>query len=139
MRPSSRTRRKKPTKTGIRVLTVLLLCVSIGVAQDPKPKKGQPIPRTLAGVVTLSNDKPASGAAVLLENTKTKSIVSFRSQADGTYFFHELSPDVDYKVTARLDDQTSKTHTLSSFDSRKAAVINLKLEKSDKSDKTEKK
>jgi hypothetical protein len=107
---------------------VLLLCVSLGTAQDSKPKKGAAAPRTLKGVVSLPNDKPAVHAVVLLENTKTKSIVSFYSTEDGSYFFHDLSPDVDYKISARLEDSASSTHTLSSFDSRKDAVINLKLE-----------
>jgi hypothetical protein len=35
---------------------------------------------------------------------------------------------VDYRVSARLEDQTSPTRTLSAFDSRKEAVINLKIE-----------
>jgi len=133
-----RTRRKNPRTTGgsrssafVRLaplIAVALLCAGLAGAQD-KPKKGQPQTRTLSGVVTSTDGKPVARAAVLLENTKTKSIVSFYSQPDGSYFFHELSPDVDYKVTARLDDQTSSTRTLSSFDSRRQAVINLQLEK----------
>jgi Carboxypeptidase regulatory-like domain len=138
MKTSSKTRRRNPTKTGdsamsrsgrfLALLAVLLLGASMGAAQDSKPKKGESQPRSLTGVVTLPNDKPASRAVVLLENTKTKSIVSFYTQPDGTYFFRELSPDVDYKVTARLGDSASSTRTLSAFDSRKDAVINLKLE-----------
>jgi hypothetical protein len=107
----------------------LLLDVSVAAAQNSKPKKGEAQSRTLSGVVTLPDDKPASGAVVQLENTKTKAIVSFYSQADGSYFFHELSPDVDYTVSAKLDDMVTSTRPLSSFDSRKAAVINLKLQK----------
>ena len=139
MRASSKTRRKSPTKTGdsaiygfprpVALLGVLLLAVSVGASQNPKPKKGEALPRTLTGIVTLPNDKPAFHAAVLLENTKTKLIVSFYSKEDGSYFFHELSPDVDYKISARLDDAVTPTRTLSAFDSRKDPVINLKLEK----------
>jgi hypothetical protein len=64
---------------------------------------------------------------VQLKNTKTLQIRSFLSQQDGTYYFHGLSPDIDYELTARTDDAASGTKTLSSFDSRKEAVINLKL------------
>jgi len=138
MRSSWRTRRRSPRTTAGRrpsaffrlaaALLLVFLCAVPSGAQE-KPKRGQPQTRTLSGVVTNVDGKPVSRAAVLLENTKTKSIVSFYSQPDGSYFFHELSPDVDYKVTARLEDQTSPTHTLSSFDSRRDAVINLKLEK----------
>jgi hypothetical protein len=111
------------------LVAVALVCASIGAAQDPKPKKGEPQPRTLMGVVTMPDDKPAARAVVLLENTKTKNIISFYSQPDGSYFFHELSPDVDYKVSARLEDAVSPTRTLSAFNTRKDIVINLKLEK----------
>jgi len=133
------TRRRNPTKTGDNttpgfrrlpaLLAVALLCASMGAAQDSKPKKGEAQPRTLTGVVSLPDDKPAARAVVLLENTKTKNIISFYSQPDGSYFFHELSPDVDYKVSARLDDAVSPTRTLSAFNTRKDIVINLKLEK----------
>jgi hypothetical protein len=105
-----------------------VVCASLGGAQSAKPKKGEAQPRTLTGVISLPDGKPAVRAVVLLENTKTKSIISFYSQPDGSYFFHELSPDVDYRVSARLEDQTSPTRTLSAFDSRKEAVINLKIE-----------
>jgi hypothetical protein len=137
MRPSWRTRKRKLRTTAgkrpsglawaLALVTVALLCVGPAGAQE-KPKKGQPQTRTLTGVVTSPDGKPVARASVLLENTKTKQIVSFYSQQDGTYFFHELSPDVDYKVTARLENDSSATHTLSSFDSRREAVINLKLE-----------
>ena len=115
----------------LRTLTLLalaLLCLGPAGAQE-KPKKGQPQMRTLTGIVTSVDGKPVARATVLLENTKTKQIVSFYSQPDGSYFFHELNPDVDYKVSARLEEDVSATHTLSSFDSKRETVINLKLEK----------
>ncbi|HUA57711.1 MAG TPA: carboxypeptidase-like regulatory domain-containing protein [Verrucomicrobiae bacterium] len=109
-------------------MTLALLCLGPAGAQD-KPKKGQPQMRTLTGIVISADGKPVPRATVLLENTKTKQIVSFYSQPDGSYFFHELSPDVDYKVSARLEDDVSSPHTLSSFDSKRETVINLKLDK----------
>jgi hypothetical protein len=111
------------------LLAVLLLSASVGAAQAPKPKKGDAQSRSLTGIVSLPDGKPVARAVVLLENTKTKAIVSCYSQPDGAYFFRELSPDVDYKVNARLDDAVSPTRTLGAFDARKDAVINLKIEK----------
>jgi hypothetical protein len=108
---------------------MLLLAVSVGAAQSPKPKKGEAQPRSLSGIVTMPDDKPAARAVVLLENTKTKAIISCDSQQDGSYFFHELSPDVDFKVGARLEDAVSPTRTLGAFNPRKDVIINLKLEK----------
>ncbi len=118
----------RPFSHAVAFLAVALLCAGVAVSQD-KPKKGQPQTRSLTGMVTSADGKPVPRASVLLENTKTKQIVSFYSQQDGTYFFHELSHDVDYKVSARLDDDISATHTLSSFDTKRESVINLKLDR----------
>ena len=64
---------------------------------------------------------------VQLKNMKTLQIRSFITKEDGTYHFFELSPDVDYELKADFQGASSGTKTLSSFDSRKKAVINLKL------------
>jgi hypothetical protein len=68
-----------------------------------------------------------TGAVVYLKNTKTLQIRSFFTQKDGSYYFHDLSPDIDYELKAEFSGASSGTHTLSSFDSRKLATINLKL------------
>jgi hypothetical protein len=108
---------------------LLLLNASVGAAQASKPKKGEAQPRSLTGIVSLPDGKPAARAVVLIENTKTKAIISCYSQPDGAYFFRELSPDVEYKVSARLEDAISPARTLGAFNPRKDVVINLKLEK----------
>jgi hypothetical protein len=105
-------------------VVILLVGVSAGVAQ----KKKESSTRSVAGVVTTADDKPVVGAVVQLKDTKTKQVRSFYTQDKGDYYFHELSTDIDYELTATFKDGTSKTRTLSVFDSRKEAVINLKLE-----------
>ena len=77
--------------------------------------------------MTDSNDNPVSGAVVYIKNNKTLQIRSFITKDGGTYYFHSLSPDVDYELHAESNGVTSSNKTLSSFDSRKQAVINLKL------------
>jgi hypothetical protein len=47
---------------------------------------------------------------------------------DGTYRFPALSPNVDYQVFAEYKGSKSDTKTLSSFDSRTNAAINLKVD-----------
>jgi len=56
-------------------------------------------------------------------------IRSFITQEDGVYHFYELNTDVDYKLKAedKKSGASSDAKTLSSFDSRKQAIINLKL------------
>ena len=94
-----------------------------------KPKKGESATRSAQGAVTNPDDSPAVGAIVQLENTKTLQIRSFITQEDGVYHFYELNTDVDYKLKAedKKSGAASDTKTLSSFDSRKQAIINLKL------------
>lgn len=84
--------------------------------------------RSLSGTVKDAKDNPASGAVVQLKDTKSLQVRSFITRDDGAYHFHGLSADVDYQVKADRQGMTSDVKTLSVFDSRKVAVINLKLE-----------
>jgi len=114
----------------MRTAVVFALAAVLVLAAWPAPaqqQKGSDQTRSVQGVVTGADDKPAAGAVVQLKNTKSLQIRSFVSKEDGSYYFHGLSPDVDYELTARTADAASSTKTLSSFDSRKQAVINLKL------------
>jgi len=92
-------------------------------------KKGEPLTRSVQGVVTGPDDSPVTGAVVQLENTKTQQIRSYITKEGGNYFFYELNTDTDYKLRADFQGASSPTKTLTSFDSRKKVVINLKLNK----------
>jgi hypothetical protein len=105
------------------LLAALLFCTAVSFAQ----KKKQDQTRNVQGTVSAADDSAVNGARVYLENTKTLQVRTFYTQKDGTYYFHELSPDVDYKLRAEFEGVTSPTKTLSSFDTRKDAVLNLKL------------
>ena len=83
--------------------------------------------RSVQGTVFDADDAPVNGAVVQLKNTKTLQIRSFITQKDGSYHFNELSPDIDYELRADYQGQSSSTHTLSSFDTRKDSFLNLKL------------
>jgi hypothetical protein len=104
-------------------LAVLLIAAPAGLAQ----KKKESSTRSVGGVVTSADDKPVVGAVVQLKDLKTKNVRSFYTQDKGEYYFHELSTEVDYELTATFQGASSKTRTLSVFDSRKDAVVNLKL------------
>jgi hypothetical protein len=107
---------------------LLLVCVAGSLAQEKK-KKGEETTRSVQGVVTTADDTPVVGAVVQLKDTKTLQIRSFISKENGAYYFYELSPDKDYELTAtdKVSGTSSGTKTLSLFDSRKKAIINLKL------------
>lgn len=85
--------------------------------------------RSVQGTVFDANDSPVNGAVVQLKNTKTLQIRSFVTKESGAYYFHGLSPDVDYELKANYQGAWSPAKTLSSFDSRKDAVLNLKFPK----------
>lgn len=85
--------------------------------------------RSVQGTVFDANEAAINGAVVQLKNTKTLQIRSFITKENGSYYFHGLSPDVDYELKADNQGASSPTKTLSSFDSRKEAVINLKFPK----------
>lgn len=108
------------------VAVVLLITASASFGQQKK-KKGEETTRSVAGVVSNSDESAAVGAVVQLKNTKTLQIRSFIAKENGSYYFHELSPDIDYELKADFEGASSPTKTLSSFDSRKSATINLKL------------
>ena len=103
-------------------LAVLLLvaCAPLALAQKDNT-------RSVEGIVTNPDESAAVGAVVQIKNMKTLQIRSFITLEDGKYRFFELSPDVDYELKADFGGATSGAKTLSSFDSRKKAIINLKL------------
>jgi hypothetical protein len=116
-------------ETGFVVLAALLLggFLSSGSAFAEKKDAETANQRSVQGAVTDAKDNPVSGAVVYIKNAKTLQIRSFITKDQGTYYFHSLSPDVDYELHAESNGATSGNKTLSSFDSRKQAVINLKL------------
>jgi len=95
-----------------------------------KNDKGKEDPniRALQGTVKDDADNAIEGAVVKLKNVKTLQVRSFITKADGGYSFGGLSTNQDYEVKADHQDRSSDTRTLSVFDSRKVAVINLKVE-----------
>ena len=83
--------------------------------------------RVLTGRVHGDQDRPIADAVVYLKNTKTLIVKIYITEANGTYRFPALSPNVDYEIHAEYKGARSDTKTLSSFDSRKQAIINLKI------------
>ena len=116
-----------------RFLTLLIASfVLAGVAVSParaQKKTEDRQTRSVQGVVTDNAESPLEGAVVQLKDTKTLQIRSFITKQNGTYHFHSLNPDIDYELRASHKGASSDSKTLSSFDSRKKAVINLKLNK----------
>jgi len=114
-------------RLGLLAALALIVCTASAFA---KSKKGEDQNvRSVQGTVADADDSAIDGAVVQLKNTKNLQIRSFITKEHGAYYFHGLSPDVDYELKAEYQGQTSPTKTLSAFDSRKQAVLNLKLNK----------
>ena len=105
---------------------VLSLFAAVGVAQD---KKHEAQLRTVRGVVVDRSDSPLSGSVVFLKNLRTNSVRSSYTDDTGNYRFSGLDPNADYELHAEKEGAKSPTRTVSSFDSRKDMVLNLKIDK----------
>ena len=112
-----------------RSLTPLVVLALLALAPALAQKRDEAPTRSVQGTVTNAQDSPVDGAIVQIKNTKTLQIRSFITKEHGAYYFHGLSPDVDYELKADYQGASSPSKTLSSFDNRKQAVINLKLSK----------
>ncbi len=84
--------------------------------------------RLLEGQVFNHNDKPVPDAIVYLKNTKTLVVKTYLAGQDGQYRFPALSPNVDYHIFAEHAGKRSGVKTLSAFDSRREARINLNID-----------
>jgi hypothetical protein len=105
---------------------IVLLCASVGVAQDNKHEAQL---RTVHGVVTDKSETPLVSAVVFLKNTHSNVVRSYISDDSGNYRFSGLDPNADYEIHAEKDGSTSSTRSVSSFDSKKDLVVNLKIDR----------
>jgi protocatechuate 3,4-dioxygenase beta subunit len=103
---------------------------TLNAAPQAKKQREDPNTRSVQGFVEDAEGKPVEGAVVQLKNKKTLQVRSFITQKEGAYYFHGLSTDVDYELRAEHRGRSSATRTLSVFDSRRKAIINLRLENS---------
>ena len=103
----------------------LLLLASLGAAQDAKHESQL---RSVHGVVTDKADTPIPGAVVFLKNTRTNAVRSYIADDTGNYRFSGLDPNTDFELHAEKDGAKSPTRTISSFESRKELVVNLKID-----------
>lgn len=107
-------------------MAAIALLATVATAQD---KKHEAQLRTVRGVVTDKSDNPLNGSVVFLKNMRTNSVRSSYTDDSGSYRFSGLDPNADYELHAEKENEKSNTRTVSSFDSRKDIVLNLKIEK----------
>jgi hypothetical protein len=115
------------------LLAVILAAAAASLAaQVQAPVVGQAgtaRTRAIEGTVLSSAGSPVAGAIVLLKDAKTLQVRSYIAQQDGKYHFYGLSTDVNWQLRAEAAGMTSKTKTVSVFDSHAKVRLNLKLDK----------
>jgi hypothetical protein len=109
-----------------------------GKKKDKKEREEDENTRALAGYVRNEAEEPIEGAVVQLKDSKSLKVRSYITTADGIYRFFGLSTNTDYDIRADAKELSSEKRTLSIFDSRKEAVVNLKLTPRKKDDKEDK-
>jgi Carboxypeptidase regulatory-like domain len=83
--------------------------------------------RVVSGAVLNAESEPVVGATVFLKNEKTKAIRSYTTTSMGHFYFAQVNMAEDYDLWAEKGGKKSATKTVSSWDSRKAFVSDLKL------------
>jgi hypothetical protein len=83
--------------------------------------------RVVSGYVVDASSTPAAGATVFLKDLKSKNIRSYTSDSDGKYRFTQVNMAEDHELWAEKDGKKSATKTVSSWDTRKEFVTELKL------------
>jgi Carboxypeptidase regulatory-like domain len=103
----------------------MFMCGAV-FGQRKQTRQDNPV-RDVEGAVTSASGAAVDRAVVQLKNTKSLQIESFITDATGHYHFAGLSTDVEYQLKADRADLTSGWKTLSLFNSKKVALMNLKL------------
>lgn len=83
--------------------------------------------RVVSGTVLNAKSEPVTGATVFLKDLKTKSIRSYASMSNGHFYFAQVKMVDDYELWAEKSGQKSAVKTVSSWDSRKEFIVDLKL------------
>jgi hypothetical protein len=111
---------------GTWLLSCFLLLFLAG-AGSPAQNIGQSV-RVVQGVVRNESEQPFANAVVYLQNQKSLEVRTYITEADGRYRFGQLGSDVDYQLWAEFKGKKSKIRSISSFDSKKQFLFDLKID-----------
>ena len=120
--------------SSIAVVFLLIATLSMAVTAAPQDKdkeaaKHEASLKSVRGLVTDKAESPIPASVVFLKNNRSNAIRSYISDDAGNYRFSGLDPNVDYEFHAEKDGAKSQTRTISSFDSKKEIILNLKIDK----------
>src|ERR1700686_1047198 len=108
------------------IFSLLFLFALVGTAQDSK-KEAQL--RTVHGIVSDKSENPLPNSVVFLKNLRTNGVRSNFADSEGNYRFSGLDPNAAYEVHPEFEGEKHPVRNVSSLDSRKEMVINLKIDR----------
>lgn len=112
---------------GLACLIAILFCLAVATgAQDSKKETRL---RTVRGMISDKSDEPLPGSVVFLKNLRTNDVRSNFADDKGEYRFSGLDPNVDYEIHAEFEGAKSPTRSVTSLDSRKEIIINLRIDR----------
>lgn len=115
--------------------TTVFFLLTLSIAALPA-RAGQAPPgselREVRGSTVDKDKKSVASAVIYLQNVRTLAVKTYLSEDRDQYHFSGLDPDVDYKLHAEHNDQTSSNHAISSFNSNKEMVVVLKIDRNTK-------
>lgn len=117
----------RPVSSKFAVIALPLLLVTAIAVSPARSQDGQGRSqlRTVHGSVLDQNNNPIANGVVYLHNKKTNTVRTYISEANGTYRFSGLDPNVDFEIHAEYKKAKSSRHSISSFDDRRDIEINL--------------
>lgn len=117
----------RPVSSKFAVIALPLLLATAIVVSPARSQDGQGRSqlRTVHGSVLDQNNNPIANGVVYLHNKKTNTVRTYISEANGTYRFSGLDPNVDFEIHAEYKKAKSSRHSISSFDDRRDIEINL--------------
>ena len=117
-------------KVRVSVALLILLLAGVWAGQAQSKKKGEDSTiRNVEGTFSDAAGAPISGGIVQLKDMKSLQVRSFITLEGGKYHFSGLSTAIEYEIKGQYNGAETDAKMLSVFDSRKEAVINLKLKK----------
>lgn len=109
------------------VLMAALAVPVVGVWQPVTAAAQADAARSLTGDVTDKAGNKVKGAVVHLKDTRSLAQRSYITADDGAFRFAQVSGGSDYEVWADLGGRKTPSKSISSFDTKKAVEVSLKM------------
>lgn len=108
-------------------LIAILFCLAVVTGAQDSKKEAQL--RTVRGLISDKFGDPIPSSVVFLKNLRTNDVRSNFADDKGEYRFSGLDPNADYEIHAEFEGAKSAPRSVSSLDSRKEIIVNLKIDR----------